>query len=79
LIEKIRRASQSILHELLSEPGYIDLSPRAQARLFSGKVGEGILATLLQLARVNKLNVNIAHTIIKRPDEFKTPPLSDLS
>jgi serine/threonine protein phosphatase 1 len=71
LIEKVYRTSETILCDLQSNPVYADLRPREQARKFSEKVGKDTLATLLQLARVGKLDVALAHKILKSPDELQ--------
>jgi len=70
LIEKIYRESEAIMRDLQSKPGYADLRPREQARLFGDTVGNDTLATLLQLARLGKLNVELAHKILKTPNEL---------
>jgi len=46
------------------------LSPREQVRLFGDTVGNDTLATLLQIARVGKLDVELAHKILKTPDKL---------
>ena len=71
LIGNIYRASEEILHALQSNPVYADLRPREQVRLFGDVVGKGNLATLLQLARVGKLDVALAHKILKTPGELR--------
>jgi len=70
LIENICRASETILRDLQSNPAYADLRPREQVRLFGDAVGKDNLATLLQLARVGKLDVALAHKILKTPGEL---------
>ncbi len=69
-IGKISRASEVILRDLRSNPAYADLRPREQARLFGDRSGNGRLATLLQLARLGKLNIELAHQVLKTPDEL---------
>ena len=71
LIEKVYQATEAILRDLQSNPAYADLRPREQARLFGETVGNDKLATLLQLARVGKLDVELAHKILKTPDELQ--------
>lgn len=70
LIEKIYQTSEAIMLDMQSKPGYADLRPREQARLFGYTAGNGTLATLLQLARLGKLNIELAHKILKTPDEL---------
>jgi hypothetical protein len=71
LIENICRVSETILRDLQSNPAYADLPLREQVRLFGDAVGKGNLATLLQLARVGKLDVALAHKILKTSDELR--------
>jgi hypothetical protein len=70
LIGKVYQASEAILRDLQSTPIYADLRPREQARLFGDRLGNGILATLLQLARLGKLNLELAHRVLKTPHEL---------
>jgi serine/threonine protein phosphatase 1 len=70
LIQKTYQANETILYELQSNPAYADSSPREQARLFGDAVGSGKLATLLQLARLGKLDVELAYKILKTPNEL---------
>jgi len=67
LIEKAYRISETIMDDLRTEPGYTDMSPRAQARLFCTRVGNNITAALLQLARLRTLNPDLARQILKTP------------
>ena len=71
LIENIYQATEAILRDLQSNPAYADLRPREQVRLFGEAVGNDNLATLLQLARVGKLDVDLAYKILKTPDELQ--------
>jgi serine/threonine protein phosphatase 1 len=68
LIEKVFQASQSVLRELQSEPGYADLPPRALARRFGSRAGDEPLATLLQLARLGRLEVALAQKVLRTPE-----------
>lgn len=72
LIAKITHRSQTILNELQSEAGFTELTPRQQTRRFGERAGQGILGTLLQLARLAKLNRELAHRLIKNPELLKT-------
>jgi hypothetical protein len=67
LIEKTYQVSASIMQRLLSEADYLELPPRVQVERFGSRAGDGPLATLLQLARLGKLNVELAHKILKTP------------
>jgi serine/threonine protein phosphatase 1 len=68
LIEKVYQTSATILGKLQAEPEYADLRPREQARMFGSQAGNGVLATLLHLARLGKLDMDLAHRILKTPD-----------
>ena len=69
-IAQVYQGSEAILHDLQSDPTYADLRPREQARLFGQQAGTDRLATLLQLARLGKLNPELARQILKTPDEL---------
>jgi serine/threonine protein phosphatase 1 len=69
-IAQVSQTSAAILHELQSDPTYADLRPREQARLFGQQAGTDRLATLLHLARVGKLNTEVARQILKAPAEL---------
>jgi len=71
LIQKVYQANEIILRDLQSDPGYAGTNPREQVRMFGEAVGNGKLATLLQLARVGKLDVELAHKILKTPNELR--------
>ncbi len=70
LVERVHQVFETILHDLQSDPAYTDLSPREQVRLFGDTVGNDTLATLLQIARVGKLDVELAYKILKTPDKL---------
>jgi len=67
LIEKAYRISKTIMDDLRNEPGFAEMSPRAQTRLFSTRVENNLAATLLQLARLGMLNLDLARQILKTP------------
>ena len=71
LIRKIYQANETILRELQLNPAYADSNPRGQARLFGNLAGNGKLATLLQLARLGKLDAELARKILKNPNELR--------
>ncbi len=71
LIAKIYQSSETILHDLQSKPEYAGLRPREQARMFGAAAGTGTLATLLNLARVGKLDAELAHRILKTSVELR--------
>lgn len=61
------QVSQKILSQLQTESGYADLKPRQQAKLFSQMAGEGDWAALLNLARLDQLNIESARKVLKSP------------
>jgi hypothetical protein len=70
LIGKVEEKAKSIMLELRSEPGFDDLSARKQAKQFSAKVGNGVYAALLHLARLNQLNSATARKVLKSPEKL---------
>lgn len=58
---------------LKSIPGYSELAPRARAKLYAARaeVGKGRLANLMQLARLNKLDLEMGRKILKDPKEVQ--------
>ena len=71
LIEKVRQANESLSARLLATPGLAELSARQQARLYAFEAGPGKFATLMQLARLNKLDLEAARRILKEPGEVQ--------
>ena len=67
LIGRVQAIRDILLHELQSEPDYLDLSPRKQALWYGERTGSGALGTLLQLARLGKLDMDRAGRIVKSP------------
>lgn len=61
------QANQKILGELQTQSGFADLKPRQQAKLLSDMAGEGAWAALLNLARLDQLNIESARKILKSP------------
>jgi hypothetical protein len=70
LIAQVYQASAAILHDLQSDPDYLDLRLREQARLFGQRAGTDRLATLLHLVRLGKLNPEVAQHVLKTPQEL---------
>lgn len=70
LIGKVEEKANSIMLELRSEPGFDDLSVRKQAKRFSARVGNGVYAALLHLARLNQLNSATARKMLKSPEKL---------
>lgn len=69
LIEKVKQINKDLLTHLQSTPGFSELPPRAQAKLYAAETRKGKLANLLQLARLNKLDLEMGRKILKDPKE----------
>lgn len=67
LVEKVSQACTTLMDELQSQPGFMDLRPRQQALLFGSKAGTGRLASLMHLARLGKLDMKIARKVAREP------------
>jgi hypothetical protein len=66
LIERVKSASEVILARLQGLPGYEELKPRQQAMLYSEMAGDGLAATLLQMARVGKVEPDSFRKVIRK-------------
>jgi len=71
MIDKVRQANESLLARLLARPGFAELSARQQAKLYAFEAGPGAFATLMQLARLDKLDLETAHRILKEPGDVQ--------
>ncbi len=67
MISRVQAFRDALLHELQSEPNYANLPPRQQALRYGERAGSGQLGTLLQLARLGKLDMDLAHRVVKSP------------
>ncbi len=67
LIERVRQANEKLLTALQATPGFLELSSRQQAKFYAAQTGKGVFANLMQLARLGKLEVELARRIIKEP------------
>jgi len=68
LIDETIKRANAILLELHSEPEFVNLPARKQAKLFGTKAGTGAFGALLHLARLNQLNSTSAHKVLKSPE-----------
>lgn len=69
LIEKVKQVNKDLLMRLQSIPGFSELPPRAQAKLYAAETRKGKLANLMQLARLGKLDLEMGRKILKDPKE----------
>ena len=80
LIEKAKAANDSLLARLRLTPGFLELSARQQAKLYSSfasEAGAGTFTTLMQLARLNKLDLEMGKKIMKEPGEVRKLLIAD--
>jgi hypothetical protein len=68
LMEKARSANDSLLAWLQLEPDFIELAPRQQGKRYAENAGAGMYASLMQLARLGKLDIESARKVVKEPD-----------
>ena len=73
LIEQVKQANDTLLARLQSTPGFSELTPRLQAKLYAAQpeAGKGKLANLMQLARLNKLDLEMGRKILYDPKEVQ--------
>ena len=72
LIEKVKQANEKLLSHMRSATNYSELPPRVQAKLYAAEAGRGWFANLMQLARLNKLDLETGRKIIKDPKKLQT-------
>ena len=65
LIEKARQANENLLDMIRSAQGFSELPPRKQAKLYAAEAGKGPFATLMQLARLEKLDLESARRLLE--------------
>ena len=73
LIEQVKQANDTLLARLQSTPGFSELTPRLQAKLYAvqAEAGKGKFANLMQLARLNKLDLEMGRKILYDPKEVQ--------
>ncbi len=59
LFQKLQEANSRLISQVQDIPGYIDLTPKQQSRLYSELVGKGMLANLLHLTEMGKLEIDL--------------------
>ena len=70
LFQKLQEVNSRFMSQVQDIPGYIDLTPRQQSRLYSELVGQGMLANLLHLTRVGKLDIDLMRKIVHDPKQL---------
>lgn len=68
LVEQARFANEILLARLQQEPGFSELTPRQQGKRYAENAGTGIFTSLMQLARLGKLDTEVARKVVKEPD-----------
>ena len=68
LIEKASDANEKLLDKIRSMQEFSELSPRQQSKLYAAEAGKGPFATLMQLARLGKLDIETARRLLKDPE-----------
>lgn len=68
LMEKASSANEILLARLQLEPGFRELTQRHQGKRYAETAGSGVFASLMQLARLGKLDAEAARKIVKEPD-----------
>ena len=71
LLAQVSQACALLLEEIQAQPSYLELRPRKQALLFGERVGKGRLASLMHLARQDRLDIDTARKALSDPFEMK--------
>jgi serine/threonine protein phosphatase 1 len=67
LVEQAKFANEILLASLQQEPDFSELTLRQQGKRYTENTGTGIFASLMQLARLDRLDSESARKIIKEP------------
>ena len=67
MFQKLQEANTRVMSQVQEIPGYQDLTPRQQSRLYSEMVGQGIVQNLLHLTRMGKLDIELMRKIVHDP------------
>jgi serine/threonine protein phosphatase 1 len=67
LVEQAKVANETLLARLHQEPDFAELTPRQQGKRYAENTGAGMFASLMQLARLGKLDAEMARKIVKEP------------
>jgi serine/threonine protein phosphatase 1 len=68
LVVQAKSANETLLARLQREPDFSELTPRQQGKRYAENAGAGMFASLMQLARLGKLDTEAARKIVKEPD-----------
>jgi len=70
LYQKLQEANMRVISQVQGIPGYQDLTPRQQSRLYSEMVGQGVMQNLLHLTRMGKLDIELMRKIVHDPGQL---------
>ena len=70
LFQKLQEANLRVMSQVQDIPGYQDLTPRQQSRLYSEMVGQGVVPNLLHLTRLGKLDIELMRKIVHDPERL---------
>lgn len=70
VFQRLQEANSRLISQAQDIPGYTGLTPRQQTRLYSELVGQGMLANLLQLTRMGKLDIDLLRKIVQDPKQL---------
>jgi serine/threonine protein phosphatase 1 len=70
LFQKLQEANMRVMSQVQGIPGYQDLTPRQQSRLYSEMIGQGVVQNLLHLTRLGKLHIELMRRIVHDPGQL---------
>ena len=69
LYQKLAEANHWMMEQMRNIPGFTELSPRQQSRLYAVRIGRGVAQDLLQLMRQGKLDIDLLKKIVHDPQQ----------
>jgi hypothetical protein len=70
LFQKLQEANRHLMSQVQDIPGFVDLTPRQQSRLYSELAGQGMMPNLLHLMRKGKLDIDLMRNIVHNPKKL---------
>jgi hypothetical protein len=67
LYQKLSEANDWMMQQTRNIPGFSELPPRQQSRLYADRIGRGVVQDLLQLMRQGKLEIELLRKIVHDP------------
>jgi hypothetical protein len=68
--EKFHEVNRRLMVRIQTQPGFMDRLARQQVILYSELVGQGMMANLLHLTRMGKLDINLMRKIVQDPKQL---------